>query len=529
MEVTITRENAKAIALIYCRVSDKKQDTGGDGLGSQEHLCRKWCAERGYFVETVFEDTKTGEGDFMKRKGMVALLKYLRANRRTSFRVVFDDLKRFARDREFHWTLRRKLAELGATPESPNFRFEDTPEGRFVESVFAAQGALEREQGARQTRHKMQARLERGFAVFKAPVGYRYIEHKDGGSVLVKDERFAGIIHEALEGFALGRFQTQAEIKRFLDSFPHYPRDRRGEVHSQRVNDMLRQPIYAGYVESPQWGVSLRKGQHEGLISFETFTRVQERLGGIANAPARKDLSLDFPLRGSILCADCGMPLTASWSKGSGGQYAYYLCFNKRGCCPSYGKSNRREIVEGAFESFLKKLQPSKLASEGLRRMLLKIYNHHLAAGVDMARTLKAELAQVERQAEQLLDLIVEASIPSVRAAYEKRIGKLEEQKLVISERIANCGRPMPGFDSALRTGMDFLASPWRIWTSGSFEHKRLVLKLALAERMGWSRNEGLRTVNLTLPFRLLAGIGASLPDVPGMASPTRFELVLPP
>jgi hypothetical protein len=59
------------------------------------------------------------------------------------------------------------------------------------------------------------------------------------------------------------------------------------------------------------WGVGLRKGQHEGLISFETFGRIQARLTSTAKAPARKDISADFPLRGFILCNDCGKPLTA--------------------------------------------------------------------------------------------------------------------------------------------------------------------------------------------------------------------------
>jgi len=44
--------------------------------------------------------------------------------------------------------------------ECLNYRFEDTPEGKFVETVFAAQGQLEREQNGRQVRQKMQARVE---------------------------------------------------------------------------------------------------------------------------------------------------------------------------------------------------------------------------------------------------------------------------------------------------------------------------------------------------------------------------------
>lgn len=42
----------------------------------------------------------------MKRPGMVALLSFLDAQLDTRFVVIFDDLKRFARDTRFHLDLR---------------------------------------------------------------------------------------------------------------------------------------------------------------------------------------------------------------------------------------------------------------------------------------------------------------------------------------------------------------------------------------------------------------------------------------
>src|ERR1700759_5277392 len=92
----------------------------------------------------------------------------------TGYVVIFDELKRFARDTVFHLKLRQELATYGATVECLNFKFEDTPEGQFVETVIAAQGQLERLQNRRQTLQKMKARVERGYYVFAVPIGYRY-------------------------------------------------------------------------------------------------------------------------------------------------------------------------------------------------------------------------------------------------------------------------------------------------------------------------------------------------------------------
>lgn len=63
-------------AILYCRVSDKKQKHDGDGLQSQEHRCREYAAARDYQVEAVFHDDVSGGGDFMKRPGMVAMLNF---------------------------------------------------------------------------------------------------------------------------------------------------------------------------------------------------------------------------------------------------------------------------------------------------------------------------------------------------------------------------------------------------------------------------------------------------------------------
>ena len=111
-------ETAIKTAVIYCRVSSTKQKNCGDGLHSQEHRCRDYAASRGYTVapNAVFHDDVSGGGDFMKRPGMVAMLAYLdRQPHGTT--VIFDDLKRFARDTIFHLKLRQQLA-LTALPSS---------------------------------------------------------------------------------------------------------------------------------------------------------------------------------------------------------------------------------------------------------------------------------------------------------------------------------------------------------------------------------------------------------------------------
>ncbi|MBA4226237.1 MAG: hypothetical protein C0456_06350 [Hyphomonas sp.] len=497
-------------AILYIRVSSQKQEDEGSGKLSQEHRCRQYAATLGIPVEAVFGDTKSAHGDFIKRPGMVDLISYLHSNRRKRYIVIFDDLKRFARDTEFHWRLRRTLEKYNAIPYCLNFRFDETPEGRFFETIVAAGGELERHQLGRQAVQKMTARVEQGYFVTKAPVGYRYERTKNEGALLVRDEPLASIAQEALEGFAGLRFDSLAEVQRFLESFPEWPRQksgkRKGFTNEGQVKLMLKHPAYAGLVSAPYWGVSVRKGRHEPLISMETHERILAKLDGGARVPVRKDLSEDFPLRGHVKCT-CGWPLTVSWSKGRSAHYPYYLCNNNP--CEHYGKSIRRDQIEGEFGALLQKMTPNAQLMSIATDMFDHAWEVRRQNSVGRLDALRKQLKDTEQQIEQLIDRMVEAKSQIVANALEERIEKLSKDKLAIAEKLAQGAQPIRGKDQSLRTALTFLASPWKLWESDRIEHKRAVLKLAFTGRLEYVRNEGFRTAELSLPFMALGDFSA--------------------
>lgn len=510
-------------ALIYCRVSSTKQRIEGSGLESQEQRCRAYAEDKGYDVEAVFPDDVSGGGDFMRRPGMVALLSYLDAQKGKPYVVIFDDLKRFARDTEFHLKLRREFSRRGAKIECLNFRFEDTPEGKFIETVIAAQGELEREQNRRQVVQKMQARVEGGFWVFRAPVGYRYVNAPSGGGkILVPDDVLAPVVREALEGFATGHFASQAEVQRFLERNPHFPKDRKdGTLRPMTVTRLLKKVVYAGYVEAPKWGVSLRKGQHEGLISFETFERIQDNLEGRKRLPAaRKDFNEDFPLRGFVQCGCCGNAMTAAWSKGCRKHYAYYRC-ETRGC-EAKSKSVPRAKMESAFEEIMEGLQPARGLFDLAKAMLRDAWDMRLAISHGERDELQKQLKEVDRQIGSLLDRIVDATSASVVSAYEARIDKLERQKIVLAERVETTVPPKGRLEDCIELALSFLSSPWNIYKNGDFAMRQTVLRLVFSEPLKYGQNGVYGTPELSFPFKYLAGISGAKSE---MVLPERFEL----
>ena len=506
-------------AVIYTRVSSTKQTTRGNGLDSQETRCREYAAHRGYTVIDVFKDDMTGSA--VNRPGIKAMLACVRKYRSHKVVVIIDDISRIARSIEAHLKLKAAILAAGATLESPSVEFGDDPDSQLIENLLASVSQHQRQKNGEQTKNRMRARALNGFWVFQAPWGYRYERQSGGGKLMVRDEPMASIIQEALTGFASERFLSAGEVLRFIKAHPLMPDKKRKTMNFERVNQILTQPLYAGYFELPDWNVSFRKGQHEGVISLETFEAIQERLKIRSRAAARKDINADFPMRGHVCCADCGHAMTATWAKGKGGRYPYYMCRQKD--CESDGKSIPRGKLEHALKELVLSLTPSaelyNLAAETFR----DIWNRRIKLGKDARAMARIEIASVDKKIGQLLDRIVATDNPSVVSAYETKIDELEREKLVLSEKVSKCGTPASDYSEIFQTSLDFLSSPWNLWETGKLEDRRAMLKLVFGGSLQFKRGEGFQTPEISLPFKWLGEISGSKK---GMAHPTGFEPV---
>ena len=93
----------------------------------------------------------------------------------------------------------------------------------------------------------------------------------------------------------------------------------------QAIGALLRNQLYAGIADVPEYGVRNKRGDFEPLVGEAIFFRAQAVPSGRAPTPAPKLRSHpDFPLRNFVRCEACGRGLTGSWSRGRSDYYAYY-------------------------------------------------------------------------------------------------------------------------------------------------------------------------------------------------------------
>ncbi len=500
------RKHNASCAVIYARVSSSKQVTKGDGLNSQITRCKEYAGNKGYKVVQTFKDDISGK--FSERPGMSAMLAFLKKQRKNPHVVIIDDISRLARGLEAHLTLRHDIADVGGILESPSIEFGEDSDSQFMEHMMAVIAQHQRKKNAEQAKNRMRARAMSGFWVFRAPLGLRYERQAGRGKILVHHEPMASVIRVALEGYASGRFQTQAEIMRYFETLPHFPRDGRGNIRFHRFKEMLTEPLYAGMVEFPSWGVTLRNGQHEGIISVETYDKIQKRRTKKPFMPIRKNIGDDFVLRGAVACGDCGWNLTSSWSQGRTKRYPYYIC-NHKGC-GSYGKSIRRASVEDEFEVILKSITPQPGLADFMLNMIKDGWGQLEQGFNDQGQDWKQEIKRVQASINTLVERIVESSNSTVIKAYENKIGDMERQKAVLQERLQNGNLPRD-YKAISRTALDFLLNPYKIWSIGTLAERRLVVNLAFGSSLVYDRNKGYRTVKTALPFQIIQGLSGNL------------------
>lgn len=512
--------------LIYCRISGKKQDVDGSGLQSQQYRCEQYAASKGLTVEAIFPDVISGGGDFLERKGMVALLAYLDAHPDERFVVVSDDLKRYSRDSEYFKPLRRAMHERGAILECLNFVFNDTLEGEFTETIAVAASELERKQMARQNRQKAKARLEQGYATVSVPpIGFKYERTKHEGKVLVHNEPLASIVREALLGFASNRFTSQAEVQRFLESQPEFPKDfPDGTIRPMRVSRMLKQIMYAGFIAMPSWGVSLREARHEPIISKEAFARIQKRLEGRPVMPARKDYTDDLPLRGAVACSCCGYSLTGGWSKGKTKSYAYYFCHHRG--CEMRGKTIPVSKIHDRFEEEMKSLRPSSPYIDLIQAMCVKFVEEQTKCVKDIAAAYKQQAQQLEREINKIVDRMLDVSSPRALKAFEERLESMEQERLTALEKASKKAGPSRSVEELFELSMLVFANPYKSWKNGTSELKRIILRLAFAEPLSYTRETGCLNSKRS---RLFAALESFCDVGSQMVLPVRFELTTSP
>ncbi len=152
--------------------------------------------------------------------------------------------------------------------------------------------------------------------------------------------------------------------------------------------------------------------------------------------------------------------------------------------------------------------------------MFSHAWNIRLEQADNQKALIKRQIVEMDQQIEQIVDRIVNSDSPIAISAYEKKIAKLEKDKLVAAETAQKSAGKRQAFSEMFELAIAFLSNPCILWDSPRLDTKRTVLKLAFSERLAYHRETGFRTPQVSVPFRFFG----DFLEKNEMAHPSRFE-----
>ena len=498
-------------AVIYCRVSTKEQ-VENLSLATQRKACEEYCKRESWDVARVFveegESAKTAD-----RTELTRMIAYCRENKRKVGVVVVYNVSRFSRNTGNYHTLRGLLGTFGIKLKSATEPLDDSATGRFMETIFSAVAQLDNDVKADRTRAGMRAALELGRWTWRPPFGYA--RGPRGGPSMVPHPEHAVALRTAFADFA-GGMGTPEVLRRLKACGFEAPG---GGVHTHKsLGRMLRNPLYAGRVEMPEWGVS-RLGDFEPLVREVTFDSVQARFNDQSGrkVPHAKDHP-DFPLRRFVRCGRCkAQGLTASWVRGRSGRYGYYHCIH----C---GLRAAKAVLESAFVGLLDELQPRREYVRLFSAVVLDVWRKREAsARADRERD-EAQVAALRAKLDRLAELLADGVLDA--ADYQRQRDRLRERIAVAETSREVATEEHLDVDAVLSFAEHVLTNAARLWEHASPEHKVRLQRVLFPEGLAWEASGKFETAPTSSAFtelRAIAGCRARL------ASPTGFEPVSPP
>ena len=495
-------------AVIYCRVSTTEQ-AQNLSLSTQQRLCREYCTREGLEVARVFVE----EGESAKslqRPVFLELLAFCQQNKGRIQAVVVYSLSRFSRNATDHHAVRGLLVGLGIRLHSASERIDESPMGRFMETILAGMAQWDNDVRAERTKVGMKEAVSRGRWVWRAPLGYQNSRSRLKPS-LIPDPAVAPLIKQAFDLYANQSRERRALLKT-LDGLGL--KTKQGKALSiQSFHNLLRNPVYIGRVRS-SFGDE-QAGDFEPLVSEALFLRAQARLSG--KGPAAESRHRDnpnFPLRRFVRCGLCQTPLTGSSPKGRTRKYAYYAC---RKGCP--GISAAKADLEGAFFELLESLQPNAGYLKLFRAVVLDCWKGELKAAHDVVARLATRVRELEQRIRDYHHaFVVEKTIDSEgykemveRTRAELTVAKIERNEAQIEES---------DVEGVLAFAEHVIGNAAALWTNASADDRLALQRALFPDGLIWN-GTGFGTAVTCLAFKQFE---ASTPSKNGMASPPGFE-----
>ena len=420
-------------ALVFARVSSKRQREEGVSLDVQMEAIKKYCQEKKLrIVDEFCIDESSTRGDRKQYHEMLDLAQKLPG----TVAIVVNYVDRLQRNYDDSYLLNKLRREGKIEVHFIRENLVIHKNSNSIELNFWNMHVLMANAQVNNMIDKIKGSLHLNRSQGKwqgaSPLGYLNRRDEDGKATLIIDPVRAPIIQHLFEEFAKGGHTTKT-IWLLAKQLGLYSKMkiRKGQLVSRNtVYDILTNPFYHGLMYyNKQW----IRHQYEPLISKSVFDKVQNILtqnGNHNRNNVDENAGKVYIFRGLIHCKECGCLITPETkTKGNGQIYVYLRCGhskNNYNYCHQ-GIINENVIINQLKEEVFNKITLPPTIQELLKKKLLKDLNQTAAFNASVKSNTTNLLTALKLKEDRLLDFYLEGKLN--QATYDSKKAEIESER----------------------------------------------------------------------------------------------------
>lgn len=411
--------------LIYCRKSTDTEDRQVQSLDSQERELLEMAKKYNLDVTEILSESMSAKSE--GRPVFNKMLKMIENGKADA--IICWKLDRLARNMIDGGKVMDLLGK-GIIKEIRTFESTHLPNDNVLMLAvnFGNANQFIRDLSANVKRGNRE-KLARGEWPNHAPFGY--LNDKAEKKIIVEPMRSKYVVR-AFDLYLTGGYSYK-QISDIL--YTEGLRTSSGQkVLRGRIHKIISNPFYMGMMLRDG---KYFKGNHQSLISKETFEKAQNFVGDRSRP---RSSTLFFPLRGFLKCDNCGCVLTASLKRG----HHYYYCTNGKQICHEHKSYIRENDLYEKVSELFKNLYFSPAKIDLMYKASLERLNSEKDYSEKVLETLQTALESLKTREEKLVDTFLAEQIP--KDLYDRKILEIHNEIISLTKQIEDTKTKQPAF-----------------------------------------------------------------------------------
>lgn len=509
----------------YVRVSTDEQ-VQGTSLDMQEKSCLDFAKSKGLSLtkENIFRD----EGESAKatnRPELLKMLEFCRKNKGAINHCIVWKVDRFARNSDDHVMLRAILRKHGVTLISVTEPIDDSPTGKLMETVLSGFAQFDNEIRTHRTTEGMKKRLEQGGWPHDAPIGYIKARTRDGITTIAPNTDMAPKLKIFLEAFSTGQYSVRqaADLAYELG----IRNNKNGKRTWQTTENTIKNPIYAGYIQSKYTNGQRYVGLHKPLISEQTFNKNQRILEGKQKIFTKSDDG-NYPLRRDFLrCAYCSKFVTASAPKGASGiKYPRYGCAFCKTAIVGKKVSKSSTEIHKEFSKILSRIRYKEGKLKLFKHIVLLRWCDEYDDALKTANQINKEVETLQAERSNVNRKFVRNELSF--SDKQELIKEIDSEIAGYMQKKVEADEYADRKEQIVDNAMLFMSNPSEFWNRAPLQVQKSIQRILFPNGLSYDFETGFGTIELNESYLLIQKLAPEGAKNSNVVAEARFELATP-